>query len=341
MNNNRTNVYITIDVETSVGGALDNTNCQVVPLEKRIFCQQGNSEWGIGFISKELKRSGLNASFFLEVFASKVFGDTVLKRASDIILENGNDIQIHLHPVFYRYADFFKNGGELPSITKEAWPDAMTTYDEKEQFHLLEEGINIFKRITGISPVAFRAGGYMANKTTLKCLSKVGIYLDTSFNPLYPWSFENDNFQMNRPNKCGDVWSIPISVFKTHFPDTSSFKALEISSISFSEMRTVLETISKQSVGHIVIMLHSFSMVKPVDIAYSKIKPDKVVIKRFQKLLEYLNNNREVFRVSTFKELAVHKESLTIDQPGITPDIGYIKPVIRKGIQAVNRLYWV
>jgi hypothetical protein len=305
-----------------------------------MLCGNQEGEWGVGFLAAELNRYGLRATFFTEVFAAEIFGKEALRPVMGRLLDADQDVQLHLHPIFLRYAEYIKDG-RFPPVKIGAWPDAMLSYSEQEQTRLIEHGMDIFRCISGREPVAFRAGGYLADRVTLRCLAGAGIHLDSSANPAYGASFPDEPLTDNQIRCLEGVWEIPITVARTHFPDRTPLKHLEISALSFGELKAVLLAAYRYGMRHVVLILHSFSMVKPRDIAYELFRPDWLVIRRFRKLLEFLAENPGTFRARTFEELS--RDGIEGDATDSTflPDLGSIRPGLRKIVQAINRVYWI
>jgi hypothetical protein len=103
----------------------------------------------------------------------------------------------------------------------------------------------------------------------------------------------------------------------------------------------VLTQAQATGVRDVVLIFHSFSTVKPRDVFYSSFRPDWMVISRFRRLLRYLADHEDMFEVCAIGDAVEKFTNLTVDQS--TPDLvlGFLKPLIRKGTQAVNRAYWI
>ena len=65
----RTNVYLTVDTEHSMGGAWANAALHPVPTERRIFCRIAGKDHGIGWLCEELGKRNFRATFFAEMSA--------------------------------------------------------------------------------------------------------------------------------------------------------------------------------------------------------------------------------------------------------------------------------
>ena len=99
----KTSVYITVDVETSMGGAWQYLERKPLPVEKRIFCETRGKRYGIPLLVEELERYGFRATFFTEVFLSCCLGRDAAAKVFDYLLSRGQDVQLHTHPTFRAY----------------------------------------------------------------------------------------------------------------------------------------------------------------------------------------------------------------------------------------------
>ena len=125
-------VYITIDTETSMGGAWRDPRNSPVPLDRTVFGEVGSVPYGIPLIMDILEEHGFRGTFFTEVFCAYNVGYPEVERVFRSISERGHDAQLHLHPVQRFYRDFLAGGPK-----REA--DLMFELPEEEQRTLIEE----------------------------------------------------------------------------------------------------------------------------------------------------------------------------------------------------------
>ncbi len=339
----RTRVYITVDTECSMGGAWVHADRRPLGADRCVFCRDGNKSYGIPFIDAELRRFGLRATFFCEVFAARANGEGDVRAATDFLSRQGHDVQLHIHPTFRHYGEWLASPerSDAGRAARSALSDNIGSYNEVEQEQLLAEACEIFARCTGRKPQVFRAGSYAANLATLRALARLGVVIDSSYNPAYAWSFPEADLEPNHVRKLEGVWELPVTVTRTGFPDTGPWKHLEISAVSFDEMCTALESAHESGMGHVVLVFHSFSLIKPRDIFYSQYRFNHIVARRFRRLLGYLAINSQKFDVSTVGRLAAEPALMKDTGAVAVPDLGWWRPPVRKLVQAVNRIYWV
>jgi hypothetical protein len=331
------NVFLTIDTECSMAGALDDDQKRRVDPEKAILGRIGNEYYGTPLIMTILERRGLRGTFFVEVLASRVVDRQKLADAYGAIVARGHDVQLHLHPVYYYY-DLLRQKlirrEEIP-----AQPDLIGTLPDSVQLDLLQEGVQSLRALTGVSPVAFRAGSFGASRRTLSCLARVGIEYDTSFNSiaLGKTCFLDSRPPTNLAWREAGVWEVPLTNFEGGVGRFRGLKPLNVASVSYAEMERVLESAEQCGLQNVVFILHSFAFLKRKDVQFRHMRPDRVVVKRFEALCEFLSANFRRFQVMTFGSRPQLENSSAENR---LPNLGWYLPAVRKMSQAVNRIYW-
>ncbi len=340
----KTAVHITIDTESSMGGAWAHADREPLPAPQHVFCKSTEGDLGLPLIVNELDRCGMKATFFLETLAGHVLGEDDTKSIADFLLGKGQDVQLHIHPTFRHYRDYQrqKEAGNAPENPRET--DQLSGHDAAEQLDLLRDGAEMFERATGYWPQAFRAGGFAANLESLKALHQLGIPIDSSYNPIYRdsnMSFDDTQLVSNKVAKVEGVWEMPITVGQTLLPEGVGLKHADPTCISSAEIERILNQAHEAGMRNVMSIFHCFSTVKPRDIFYSSMRPNWVVIRRLRRFLDFLAINQDRFEVVTMGEVAADLTQLEGEQPATVPDLGFLIPATRKIVQAVNNLYWI
>jgi hypothetical protein len=338
----RTNVYLTIDTEHSMGGAWANPTLRPVPTERRIFCRIDGKDHGIGWLCDELGRHKFRATFFAEMFGSLFFGRDDTRSWCQYLLDCGQDVELHTHLNLYYYT---QQQAAAPRVTS-APTDDLANVPSPLRTELLEQACDLFRYATGYHPRAFRAGNWRADRALMSDLAKAGIRLDSSFNPAARagGSFAGETLEVNALQRIDRLWELPLSVVRQSLPEphlVDGARPFDLVSLSSWEIRKSLDDAHQAGTPHVVAVLHSFSGVKPKDVQYGQMKPDSVVRRRVRSFLDHLAANRDQFRVSTCDELVAE---LNDTQPGVgcaPPNLGFVHPLARKVVQAVNSIYWV
>jgi len=342
----KTRVYLTVDTENSMGGAWDDVSKRPVPAERRIFCKIGERDLGIGWICDELDQRGFRATFFCEVLASLVLGEADTASYLNFLVARGQDVQLHAHPVFYFYRKYLDAVSRGENYNHSQTCDNLGRLSIDLQRQLLQSAYQIFVRLTGKPPVAYRAGGYNCSLETLTILANLGLLMDSSFNATYQGrgSFDGADIALNIAQRIQGLWELPVTVARQSLPDSAfrtGLKPFEVSSISAWEMRRMLDHASSNGVEDVVVMFHSFSAVKARDLQYTQIRPDRIVRHRFAALLDYLAQRSDRFIVTTFSDIANDTNQLQGQPRGSVADLGFARPLARKLVQGANRFFWL
>jgi hypothetical protein len=337
-------VYFTVDTECSIGGAWSHPDRRPVGASKHIFCRIGNDDFGIPLLTRIMGEFGFRATYFVETFATLCLGDADIRPVFDFLLREQQDVQLHTHPVFRQYAEFRKaidGGGEYHGSQP---MDLLGHMSFNLQMELLEEAIHHFETLAGYRPLAFRAGCWAGSRTMLKCLHRLGIRVDSSFNPCYhpEISFPEGPLEPNAVQKVEGVWEIPVNVARTPLPESASrYKHADCVAVSFPEIRAMLEATANAGQEHFVIVFHSFSAVKPKDETYAQMRPDRIVIRRLEEMFRYLADHPDQYQVDTMGNIAQNPEVLHESTALAMPSLGLLVAAKRKAVQLINNAYWV
>jgi hypothetical protein len=337
-------VYFTVDTECSIGGAWSDPDRRPVGASKHIFCRIGSEDFGIPLLTRIMGEYGFRATYFVETFAALCLGDSDIRPVFDFLLRERQDVQLHNHPVFRQYAEFRKAIDAGVEYRGSQPMDLLGHMSFNTQMELLDEAIDQFETFAGYRPLAFRAGCWAGSRTMLKCLHRLGILVDSSFNPCYhpKISFPEGPLEPNAAQKIEGVWEIPVTVARTPLPETATrYKHADCNSVSFPEIRAMLEAAEAAGQEHFVIVFHSFSAVKNKDETYARMRPNRIVIRRLQEMFRYLAEHPAQYRVDTMGNIAQNPEALHESPARAIPNLGFLVAAKRKAVQLINNAYWV
>jgi hypothetical protein len=180
----------------------------------------------------------------------------------------------------------------------------------------------------------------------LRDLGARGIVVDASFNRNLQGrgSFDNELMVVNGLQLIDGVWELPLTVARQSLPDpalTDGLRPFDPVSLSCWELRKVLDDAHSAGATHVSAVFHSFSGVKATDLQYKQLRPDQIVRKRFEFLLDYLATNQDRFCVSTVGELVneIRFNPGSMALHASVPSLGFFHPLARKLMQAANSLY--
>jgi len=325
-----------------MGGAWGNSNLRPVGADRRIYCYIDGKSHGIGWICKELNARNLKATFFAEGFGALIFGEDETREWFQYLLDQGQDVQLHTHLSFYFFSQRAPSGPNSRAPT-----DNLADIEGPLRGELLEQACEIFRRMAGYDPVAYRAGNWRMDRRLLQDLRAQGIVLDTSFNRGIQGSgsFDEGLDPLNALQFIEGIWELPVTVAHQGLPVDSvadGLRAVTATSLSRWELRKVLDDSHASGATHVCIAFHSFHGVKPKDVQYTKMKPDRIVQRRFEFLLDYLAANQDRFHVSTVGELAgqLQTQPDMEERRASVPKLGFFHPLARKLVQGINSIYF-
>lgn len=119
-----------------------------------------------------LRDHGLKACFFVDPMPALVYGIEPIRRMVEPILAAGQDVQLHLHPVWQSVAEGVAEGARFE----------LTCYDSEDQLDLIETARDLLVEAGAPRPIAFRSGGFAADIRTLAALLQAGLRFDSSHN---------------------------------------------------------------------------------------------------------------------------------------------------------------
>ena len=328
-------VFITVDVECSMGGAWNDAALRPVPPARAVMGEYGDRQLGLPLICDILQDAGLAATFFVEPFADEQGYPGEMEGPCALLADRGQDVQAHVHPNHWHWS--LKQQGRPFDFT-----DAFADCPAGEQVHLMTEGCDRLARWTGRRPVAFRAGNMAMSEDALPLLADVGIRIDSSYT--FPYQGTRCHFggePFNGSRRYGEVLEVALSGFtQPSFPGLHPAKPLDVAGISFGETRDAILGIT-QAGADACLILHSFSLFKVRNQRYDGGWPDRIVTGRFLRLCRWLAERRDAIPTYTFSNLAraVDEERYEAREAP-PPRLSLGRALARKAVQAYNRLYW-
>jgi hypothetical protein len=223
--------------------------------------------------------------------------------------------------------------------------DPIGHHAKNVQLELFGHAIQYFEQFAGFRPAAFRAGCFAGSLTMLQCLHEVGIRIDSSYNPCYhpELSFPDARLEPNLAQRIHNVWEIPVTVARTKLPEGhNGFKFADCTALSFAELRVMLGDAAAAGHEHFIVVFHSFSAVKPRDETYAALRPNRIVIRRLERLCRFLSEHPSRFAVDTLGSLA-RRIDLSPPSSGAhpVPELPLARSAVRKAVQLANNFYWL
>jgi peptidoglycan/xylan/chitin deacetylase (PgdA/CDA1 family) len=263
-------------------------------LARDIDGQTSSGAFGLGYQLDILNRHRLKAVFLVETLFTLAAGTEELQRIVRTIREAGHEVQLHLHTEWLSWADQSPSPGPRRSHLKD--------FSLEEQTELIGLGYRILKECGATSVLAFRAGNYGANTDTLRALSRNGIRYDTSHNTCYLDSDcgMKELGALMEPSMFEGVCEVPISFFRD-WP--GHCRHAQLCACSAAEMRHALMEAWHAERRSFVIVSHSFELLRDRHKPPYRGRPDWIVIRRFERLCEFLAEHRDKFRTCGFEDV--------------------------------------
>ena len=282
------NVHLTFDIEVWCNGwgNLDREFATCYP--RYVYGRSKQGDYALPKTLEILVKHGLKGVFFVEPLFSARFGQEYLERIVRMIVDAGQEVQLHLHP---EWTDEIKPP-ILPDTSRKR--QHLTHYSFDEQVELIRYGKALLESALGKPVTAFRAGSYAANTDTFKALVQNGISIDSSINGCSSISAPElvQQYGSASPFLAHGVKTFPISVFRDGF---GRMRPAQVGACSYQEMRQAITSAQDSGWTNFVIVSHNFEMLKP-----GSTDPDFIVARRFEALCRLLGENSTTLPTAGF-----------------------------------------
>lgn len=260
-----------------------------------------NGSNGLEDILLALKEFEIKATFFIDYYETKKWGDEIFEWVTNLINKDGHQIELHLHPGIFGDAAY------------------MWQYNKEQQSKLLDESIEIYNKFNFHPPKYFRAGGYSANIETLELLKQKDFLADLSFQYKQKRCriSEEDFPHINKVDVASGLPQIPTTVYKYNF-FKERYNSINLEWCSLKELNEITNQIKNSQLDYFVVMMHSFSFLKRWD--RKRFTKNDFQKKKFRKYLKFAKENGfEFVTVSEFdSEIKANKINADFD---FTPHI--------------------
>lgn len=285
------NVFITVDTEIWCDG-WDNLDQKFPEYFKRyVYGPTPDGNFALPGKLSVLEEYNIPAVFFVEPLFSARFGIEPLQEMVGIIQEKHQEIQLHLHTEWVDEA-----GDQLISGITEKIRN-LTCCSRAQQSQLIQWGLQRLTEVGVDNINAFRAGSYGINRNTLHALVDNKLTFDTSYNLSAELGVADvaPGMLLSQPHYIDGIYEYPVSVIKD--PIRQRYRNVQINALSYRELVDCLEHAYESGWDSLVIVTHNFEL-----LSRNKTRVDKYALKRFKSLCRYLDNNRDKFNVTGFRD---------------------------------------
>ncbi|MDP4538433.1 hypothetical protein Q9K01_02170 [Qipengyuania sp. DY56-A-20] len=285
--------YITIDTEYSSGMVRERgPDCRARNFAAAVSGQTEAGEYGLGYKLDMFNRHGHRGVCFVDPMPALLWGVAAVEDVVGPILERGHDVQLHIHTEWLELAGAVH---PLARATGGATGRNIKDFTFEQQCALIDWARDTLVAAGAAPPVAFRAGNYGANDTTLRALAHCGIGYDTSHTPgiaggdcaisLSP--------EDRVPLRHEGVIEVPIGCIATV---GGGLRHAQITALSAREMVRALRHARDAGKPCFTMVSHSFELVNR-----RRGKVNRIVRRRFERLCEAVARMKGV-RTGTYAQ---------------------------------------
>jgi len=285
-------VFLTVDVEIWCDGWEDIDNKFNNAFQRYIYGPTKKGAFGLPYQLKTLNDYGLTGVFFVEPLFSLRFGLDPLAEIVGLITESNQAVELHLHTEWVDEAPQF-----LPNHIEEK-RQYLRNFSLEDQVVLIRKGKELLFQAGAVDIKAFRAGSFGFNSDTLTALGENKIFIDSSYNATkmgLDSGLAPDQI-LTQSMRHETVHEVPMTVY---YDRPGNLRHTQLCACSFSELEGLLWQALEEGREEFVILSHSFELLKR-----SQTQPDVTVIKRFKKLCEFLDKNRDCFETVSLSDFS-------------------------------------
>ena len=282
-----------------------------------ILGRTSRGDYGLPFQLRIAQDYGLRFVCFVESLFACEMDSGYLTEIVQMIQENGQEIQLHAHPEWVRHAN--------NPIVATGNRYLLSQFSEDEQLRLIEVGLSNLDRAGASDVRAFRAGSFDASDATINAVRRAGLDVDSSF--IMNSSTMNGNADLATGSQVDGVFEYPLSVFQD-WPGHE--RHLQLASCSTRELIHVLREARRATWDYVVVLSHSAELLNG-----SRLRPDPVVIRRFEQLCRFLADNPSDFDTAWFRD---HDPSMSVTRPRELIQSSRWRTLIRVTEQGARRL---
>lgn len=249
---------------------------------------------GLKFQLARLAEHRLKACFFVDPMSALTYGLDHVRRMVDPILSAGQEVQLHLHPNWAAARP--GDRGEVRVRFE------LCDYSQGEQRGLIEGAAELLIAAGAPAPLAFRAGSYAADDSTLQALAELGFAYDSSHNGAHhPWPSRIGLEPGRTAPTARGVIEVPVTVIEDA---PGSLRNVQICALSSGELRGTLEHAAANGHAAVTIVSHSFELANR-----EGTRANAIHVQRFLGLCAALDEMRDALPTARFAD----RPQLTLD----------------------------
>ncbi|MDN5870625.1 MAG: polysaccharide deacetylase [Nitrococcus sp.] len=320
--NDVTHVFITVDVEVwppywgADGAILQDA------FRRYIYGVGRPAQYGLPYQLAMLADHGLRAVFFVEPLFASVVGRGALAEVVGMILEAGQEVQLHLHPEWLGRA----NHPDLPGPHRLAIKDLA----QDDQQRLITLGKHWLQEAGAPEITAFRAGSFGADHRTLAAARANGITADFSQSAAGPHGPLDPSIPDDLSVTAEGVTEVPLTTYRDF---TGRLRPLQVGSSGLAEIKTILESCVRQGRAVATVLSHSAELLNS-----TRRRGDTVAQRRFLGFCRYLDRHRDRLPTATTDSLRSFNASIeprhvsALRVPHMAAGVRYFEQLLRRSL---------
>jgi len=273
-----TRVLLTVDTELAWRHAASGR-----PWEENYARSVEPAGVGLGYQLEVLARHGLRACFFIDPMPACRYGLGPVRRMVETVLAAGQEVQLHLHPSWM--------GGQ----DRQAFELAGLSTDRQQA--LIDQGARFLVDSGAPNPIAFRAGSFGADDSTLDALARLGFRYDSSFNASHaPWpcAISLPAHQIDPVSHRGVV-ELPVGQIAGA---RGGLRHIQLCALSQVELRHALADAACANQQVVTLVSHSFELA-----ARDGLRANSLLKRRFEQLCLWLEGQSDKLPTVHFADL--------------------------------------
>lgn len=327
-----TQICISIDTEFSIAGHFEEPERYKPVSDPMVYGEVDGREEALGFLLDTFATYNISASFFIECANYYYFGDAPMQAVVERIRAAGQDMQLHVHPVWLNFVD----GQIAGNFPRNDYCTERSFDDLKRIFELC---ITVFERWVGHRPLAIRTGSLRADENVFRVMRALDIPMSSN---VATGVFEPTETMLQHDSGrhlIHGVMELPVFTYQDmRIGGKRHRKSLQITSCSWPEMKHLLKTARAQGVENIVILTHPSEFIKKADFTYQKITRNRVNQQRLVKLCSFIANHPDEFESTDFSQQHARGNNSELTQPFV--EIPPYFAVLRKLHNKLNDTIW-
>lgn len=284
----RTKVAITVDTEPSIAGAFTDPNRYKPLFHEPVWGEVAGKGEALGFMMRVLDRHKLRATFFVETAHLAYFPDEAMGDCARQLHQAGQDVQLHLHPVWRRF-----KGGEFVAIN-----DNCSDLDEGRLVDLIVEGAARIEAWCGRRATCLRTGNFSVSSGVYRAMRRAEMSIASNICLAVAPPLEKDLHVPGGVHRIGGILELPVTCFRDRGPvGRGRYRPLQVSACSFEELRDLLNALHRAGASLAVLVTHPFEFLKWSGPDFSRMRANRLVQRRFNQLCGFLAANSDRFEV--------------------------------------------